>query len=272
MEELCQIVLFLENVQEEEQKVFFFMLYVFFDISELCVGLVNGQFVCIVCWCEQLGLCMGMNSYYVKEMMMVGMLYGIGKLDLFDELVKKFIEKMSSDELQCFLWYLVKGQMLLIFILILVEVGEIICYQYECYDGCGVLESLLGDVILLGLCILVVVCDFEGLCNGGIISYNVSFEKVFFMLCMYVGYCYDLVVVNIFIVMMEEQCMVLEQQICLLFLVELWVGMKLVEDLCIKFGVLLLNKEYVLDEVILVCLWCFEQIDEMLLKVRIVLY
>ncbi|MFX6702306.1 HD domain-containing phosphohydrolase, partial [Acinetobacter baumannii] len=77
--------------------------------SELRAGLANGQSARIARWCEQLALRMGMNAHHAKEMMMAGMLHGIGKLDLSDDLVKKPIEKMSSDELQRFLWHPVKG-------------------------------------------------------------------------------------------------------------------------------------------------------------------
>ncbi|MFX5752240.1 HD domain-containing phosphohydrolase, partial [Acinetobacter baumannii] len=80
-----------------------------------------------------------------------------GKLDLSDDLVKKPIEKMSSDELQRFLWHPVKGQMLLTPIPTLAETGEIIRHQHERYDGRGVPESLSGDAIPLGSRILAVV-------------------------------------------------------------------------------------------------------------------
>ncbi|MFX5756901.1 HD domain-containing phosphohydrolase, partial [Acinetobacter baumannii] len=80
-------VLFLENAQEEEQKAFLSMLHVFSDISELRAGLANGQSARIARWCEQLALRMGMNAHHAKEMMMAGMLHGIGKLDLSDDLV-----------------------------------------------------------------------------------------------------------------------------------------------------------------------------------------
>jgi len=271
-EELRQTVLFLENAHEEEEKAFLSMLHVFSDISELRAGLANGQSARIARWCEQLALRMGMNSRHAKDTMMAGMLHGIGKLDLSDELVKRPIEKMSSDELQRFLWHPVKGQMLLTPIPTLAETGEIIRHQHERYDGRGVPESLSGDAIPLGSRILAVVRDFEGLCNGGITSHNVSPEKALSMLRTHAGHRYDPVVVNTFIAMMEEQRMALEQQTRLLSPAELRVGMKLAEDLRTRSGVLLLNKEHVLDEAILARLRRFEQIDEMPLKARILLH
>ena len=92
------------------------------------------------------------------------------------------------------------------------------------------------------------------------------------MLRTHAGHRYDPVVVNTFIAMMEEQRMALEQQTRLLSPAELRVGMKLAEDLRTRSGVLLLNKEHVLDEAILARLRRFEQIDEMPLKARIVLH
>ncbi|MEX3422845.1 two-component system response regulator, partial [Bacillus sp. HSTU-bmb18] len=85
-----------------------------------------------------------------------GMLHGIGKLELPDELVRKPIEKMNSDEVQRFLWHPVRGQMLLTPIPSLAESGEIIRHQHERYDGRGVPESLSGDAIPLGARILAV--------------------------------------------------------------------------------------------------------------------
>ncbi|MGC8016110.1 hypothetical protein ACP3V9_25345, partial [Salmonella enterica] len=71
------------------------------------------------------------------------------------------------------------------------------------------------------------------------------------MLRTHAGHRYDPVVVNTFIAMMEEQRMALEQQTRLLSPAELRVGMRLAEDLRTRSGVLLLNKEHVLDEAIL---------------------
>lgn len=48
--------------------------------------------------------------------------------------------------------------------------------------------------------------------------------------------------------------------------------MKLAEDLRTKSGVLLLNKDHVLDDALLARLRRFEQLDEMPLKARIVLH
>ncbi|EIJ46075.1 two component response regulator protein [Herbaspirillum sp. GW103] len=271
-EELRQTVLFLESAQEEEQKAFLSMLHVFSDISELRAGLANGQSARIARWCEQLAMRMGMTSLHARHTMMAGMLHGIGKLDLSDELVRKPIEKMSSDELQRFLWHPVKGQMLLTPIPTLAESGEIIRHQHERYDGRGVPESLSGDAIPLGSRILAVVRDFEGLCNGGITSHNVSPEKALTMLRAHAGHRYDPLVVETFIAMMEEQRLALEQQTRLLAPQDLRVGMKLAEDLRTRSGVLLLNKEHVLDEAILARLRRFEQIDEMPLKARILLH
>lgn len=271
-EELRQTVLFLENAQEEEQKSFLAMLHVFSDISELRAGLATGQSARVARWCEQLSLRMGMTLHHARDTMMAGMLHGIGKLDLPDELVRKPIEKMSSEELQRFLWHPVKGQMLLTPIPTLTETGEIIRHQHERYDGRGVPESLSGDAIPLGARILAVVRDYEGLCNGGITSHNTTPEKALAMLRSHAGHRYDPLVVDNFIAMIEEQRLALEQQTRLLAPQELRVGMRLAEDLRTRSGVLLLNKDHLLDDAILARLRRFEQIDEMPLKARIALH
>lgn len=271
-EELRQTVLFLESAQEEEQKSFLSMMQVFSDISELRAGLAVGQSARVARWCEQLSLRMGMTARHARDTMMAGMLHGIGKLNLPDELVRKPIEKMSSDELQRFLWHPVKGQMLLTPIPTLAEAGDVIRHQHERYDGRGVPESLSGDAIPLGSRILAVVRDYEGLCNGGITSHDVSPEKALAMLRTHAGHRYDPLVVENFAAMMDELRLALEQQTRLLSPQELRVGMKLAEDLRTRSGVLLLNKDHVLDEAILARLRRFEQIDEMPLKARIVLH
>jgi adenylate cyclase len=271
-EELRQTVMFLESAQEEEHKSFLSMLHVFSDISELRAGLASGQSARVARWCEQLALRMGMTAHHARDTMMAGMLHGIGKLGLSEDLVRKPIEKMSSEELQRFLWHPVKGQMLLTPIPSLAETGEIIRHQHERHDGRGVPESLSGDAIPLGSRILAVVRDFEGLCNGGITSQNTTPEKALAMLRTHAGHRYDPLVVETFVTMIEEQRLMLEQQTRLLAPQELRVGMKLAEDLRTRSGVLLLNKEHVLDEAILTRLRRFEQIEEMPLKARILLH
>ncbi|MBG7621398.1 response regulator [Herbaspirillum sp. AP02] len=271
-EELRQTVMFLESAQEEEHKSFLSMLHVFSDISELRAGLASGQSARVARWCEQLALRMGMTTHHARDTMMAGMLHGIGKLGLSEELVRKPIEKMSSEELQRFLWHPVKGQMLLTPIPSLTETGEIIRHQHERHDGRGVPESLSGDAIPLGSRILAVVRDFEGLCNGGITSHNVTPEKALSILRTHAGHRYDPLVVETFVAMIEEQRLMLEQQTRLLAPQELRVGMRLAEDLRTRSGVLLLNKEHVLDEAILARLRRFQEIDEMPLKARILLH
>ncbi len=271
-EELRQTVMFLESAQEEEQKSFLSMLRVFSDISELRAGLATGQSARVARWCEQLALRMGMTTHHARDTMMAGMLHGIGKLELPEELVRKPIEKMSSEEQQRFLWHPLKGQMLLTPIPSLAETGEVIRHQHERYDGRGVPESLSGDAIPLGARILAVVRDFEGLCNGGITSLHASPEKALSMLRTHAGHRYDPLVVESFIAMMEEQQMLLEQQTRLLATNELRVGMRLAEDLRTRSGVLLLNKDHVLDDALLTRLRRFELIDEMPLKARIILH
>jgi response regulator RpfG family c-di-GMP phosphodiesterase len=55
--------------------------------SANCAPAWPGQSARVARWCEQLALRMGMTAHHAKDTMMAGMLHGIGKLDLPDELV-----------------------------------------------------------------------------------------------------------------------------------------------------------------------------------------
>lgn len=191
IEEFGQIVMFFEVVQSDLKSSFIVMVQVCVSMIELCCGVVSGYVMWvgeIVWWFV---LVFGMSELYVQDVYFVGLLYGIGKLLLLDELLYKLFVWMMIDEYCVFQEYLLCVQMVLMLVVQLYKVVLIVLYQYECFNGCGMLDGLVGDVILVGLWIVVIVCDFEGLCYGEIgVLYLI--EQVIDVLCLQVNVCYDL--------------------------------------------------------------------------------
>jgi len=167
-EEIRQTVLFLENTQAEIKLNFLTMLKVFSNVIELRSGMLGGQSDRVSTACRRVAKKLNLADTEVQDVAIAGLLHGIGKIGLSDELIRKPQESMTREESRTFMSHPNKGHLVLTPVPAFNGVGQLILSQYERYDGRGVPDGIDGEKIPLGSRILAVARDFEAMRSGAI--------------------------------------------------------------------------------------------------------
>ena len=247
-EELRQTVMFLENAQERLKKNFFTMLKVFSNMLELREGSMSGNANRVGELARRLARKMQLSEQQAQELMLAGLLHGIGKIGLADEILKKPFDQLTPEERIQFAKHPVKGQMALMPVEQMAGPAKLIRHQHERYDGKGFPDKLAGEDIPIGARILAVVSDFESLRNGTLIGHSLSVEEALAFLQKYKKTRYDPEVVAIFELVLQEPDALLPTGAKIIRASDLQVGMRLADDLKTPEGVLLLSHDHILTQ------------------------
>lgn len=277
-EEIRQTVLFLEHSEQEIKKNFLTMLKVFSNLIELRAG-AFGYSGRVGELSRNLGakLSASLGSVYkisesgLQDLMIAGLLHAVGKIGLSDELVRKPMDKMNSDETRLFMTHPLKGQLALTPLEAYAAAGLIIRHQYERYDGRGTPLGLIGDAIPIGSRILALTRDFEALLSGAIATQPLPLEKTLALLKTQRGHRYDPIIVDQFLALIEEEGLLQSVKTRLVKPRELTPGMQLADDLRTPDGVLLLTKDCVLSPQNIAQIQRFEQVQNVALQISILL-
>ncbi|WP_333997464.1 HD domain-containing phosphohydrolase [Burkholderia gladioli] len=247
-EEIRQTVMFLEDAQHELKSNFATMVQVCASMIELRCGVLSGQSLRIGEVARHLALAFGMSGLQAQDLFFAGLLHGIGKLSLPDDLLHKSLDRMSAEEIQLFYQHPLRAQMVLTPVAQLAQVAHIIRYQYERFNGRGTPDRLLGSNIPLGSRILAVARDFEGLCRGGIVKQSLATAQAIDLLKSQAGLRYDPLVVDHFVALLKDPALLsLGTAVSQINSEQLTEGMRLAEDLHTKRGVLLMTKDSVVS-------------------------
>ena len=270
-EEIRQTVLFLENSQIEIKLNFLTMLKVFSNMIELRSGMLGGQSDRVSAWCRSMAKKFKLSDAQAQDLAIAGLLHGVGKIGLPDDLIRKPQEKMTSDESRMFMSHPVKGHMVLTPVAAFDNVGDLILSQYERYDGRGMPDSISGEAIPMGSRILAVARDFEALRSGAIATLPLPLDKSLQIIKSQSGHRYDPLVVNSFIELVNEAETELVQRSREIKSRDLEVGMQLAEDLRTKSGVLLITRDAVITANNIHQIRKFEQLEDTALHISIIL-
>jgi adenylate cyclase len=247
-EEIRQTVMFLEDAHRDLKHNFSAMVQVCASMIELRCGVLGGQSLRIGEVAERLALAFDMSSLQAKDLFFAGLLHGIGKLSLPDELLRKSLDRLSPEEIQFFHQHPLRAQMVLTPVAQLDHVAHIIRHQYERFNGRGTPGNLAGSDIPLGSRILAVARDFEGLRSGGIVKQPASVEQAIAILKSQAGRRYDPQIVDRFVALMKDPLASSSQTpVELIDASHLREGMRLADDLRTSRGVLLLAKDGVVS-------------------------
>ncbi|WP_410831911.1 HD domain-containing phosphohydrolase [Paraburkholderia sp. SIMBA_030] len=247
-EEVRQTVMFLEDAQQDLKKNFTTMVQVCASMIELRCGVLGGQSMRIGEVARHLALALGMSGLQAQEVFFAGLLHGIGKLSLPDELLHKSLDRLSAEESQLFYQHPLRAQMVLTPVGQLDQVTYIIRHQYERFNGRGTPDGLAGDDIPLGSRILSVARDFEGLRRGGLVKQPVTTEQAVALLKSQAGIRYDLRIIDRFLTLMKDpSALGLGTPVSQISGSQLAEGMRLADDLRTSRGVLLMTKDSVMS-------------------------
>ncbi|MGV5565919.1 HD domain-containing phosphohydrolase [Burkholderia pseudomallei] len=242
-EEIRQTVMFLEDAQRDLKRNFMTMIQVGANMIELRCGVMGGESRRIGELAKRLALALDMSELQAQDLYFAGLLHGIGKLSLPDELLRKSVDRMSAEESRLYHQHPLRAQMVLTPVTQLNHVAHIIRHQYERFNGRGTPDGLAGDDIPLGSRILAIARDYEGLQRGGVVNQRLQSEQAIALIKSQAGLRYDRQVVDRFVALVKDLatlgCNTPYARITGGQLLE---GMRLADDLRTSRGVLLMTK------------------------------
>lgn len=248
-EEIRQTVMFLEDAQRDLRRNFMTMVQVGASMIELRCGAMGGESHRVGQLAKHLGLGLGLDGLDAQDLYFAGLLHGIGKLSLPDEILHKSIDRMTPAEAHTYYRHPLRAQMLLTPVAQLSQVAHIVRHQYERFNGRGTPDGLAEGNIPLGSRILAVARDYEGLQSGAIARERLLPEQAVELIKMQAGLRYDPQVVEQFLLLLNDPSMfggsTPYRQI---ISGELVAGMRLADDLRTGRGVLLMTKGSVVSE------------------------
>jgi adenylate cyclase len=246
-EEIRQTVMFLEGAQQDLKSNFLTMVKVCANMVEMRCGL-PGHSARIGELAKQLGASIGMSDYACGELLMAGLLHGIGKLFLPDALLKTPIAKMQPQEAKLYHLHPLHGQMALSPVSQLANVQAMIRHQYERFDGRGAPDGLAGSSIPIGARILALARDVEDLRIGAIAPQKMTDAQIVSTVRSQSGIRYDPAIADKYIELVTSHAELSPEGVPdTVDASHLKEGMKLAEDLRTSRGTLLMTKGKVLS-------------------------
>jgi response regulator RpfG family c-di-GMP phosphodiesterase len=115
-----------------------------------------------------LGRELGIEAKELQDLVFAALLLQVGKLSLPDKLLGRPVNALFKPEREAFLRHAAVGASVLKDIAPLRQAAHLIALQYECFDGSGVPNGLIGGDIPLGARLLAVVRDYDLLLEGHI--------------------------------------------------------------------------------------------------------
>lgn len=243
VEEIRQTMLFLEDAQRDLTHNFAAMAQVCANMIELRCGAPGGESQRVGEAARDLALALGMSGWQALELFFAGLLHGIGKLSLPDELLHRPLDRLTPDESRLYYRHPLRAQMVLTPVQQLGRVAHVIHHQYERFDGRGTPDGLAANAIPLGSRILAVARDFDALCSGSMFTRPYTVQQAMAVLVSQSGLRYDARVVDRFVALSKEAAAVDRRaSVSRINASQLAEGMRLADDLRNGRGILLMTK------------------------------
>jgi response regulator RpfG family c-di-GMP phosphodiesterase len=165
-EELRQAMGRLEKTHESLKKNYFSTIRVFSDLIEMREGSSAGHARRVADLSRKVAQNMGLSSTDAQNSFIAGLLHGIGKIALSDQVINKPLAMLSAEEMKQYRKYAILGESILLELDNLQPAARIIRSHLEHYDGSGFPDRLAGNEIPIGARILAGANDYEFLRNG----------------------------------------------------------------------------------------------------------
>ncbi len=250
-EEIRQINTFLEAANKQLRENFLLSMRVFSNLIELRHGSIAGHSRRVAEHARALAQAMGMTQSEVQNVLFAALLHDIGKIGLPDRVIVKSYSQLDDEERKAFWLHPATGQAALMGIETLREAGRLLRSHHERFDGLGFPDGLHGSEIPQGARILAVVNDYDALMHGGIQPRQYSAQEAREFLLAGKGTRYDPKVVDGFIRLMGMHAEPAATAAVCITSDRLKPGMVLAKDLVSKDGLLLLARDYMLDETLI---------------------
>lgn len=248
-EEVRQTMGFLEVANKQLKDSYLTSIKVFSNLMELREGQMAGHSRRVADLGRRLAQRLGMTDGEVQDVMFAGLLHDIGKIGLPDRLLHKPFSALTTEERTEVIKHPATGQAALMALDNMKEPARLIRGHHERFDGLGFPDGTSGMAIPRGARILAVANDFDALQIGTLISKRLTEIEAREFLLEGRGKRYDPKVVDVFLEMLGiPDATVYAGPETKILSSALHRGMVLARDLISSEGLLLLSKEYVLDE------------------------
>lgn len=156
----------LQGANEKLKTNFVTSIKIFSTLMEMRGGSLSGHSRRVAELCKRLALKMKLESKAVQEVVVAALLHEIGKVGFSDELLQTPVSTMKPEQLDAYRKHIVQAEQLLMPLPDIKGATEIICAQFERFDGSGFPSKIAEKSIPLGARILAVASDFDSLQIG----------------------------------------------------------------------------------------------------------
>jgi response regulator RpfG family c-di-GMP phosphodiesterase len=257
-EEVRQTMGFLEIANKKLKESFITSINVFANLIELREPSLAGHSRRVADHARTLARRMNLSDAEVQDVFVAGLLHDIGKIGQPDKLLTMPFAALSGEERNLALRHPVIGQAALMGLEQLHGAAKLIRAHHERWDGMGYPDGLSGLAIPMGARILALANDYDGAQIGTLLSKRLSPSEAATYVIDGRGKRYDPQVVDAFTGMMGGQASAAVAEMALKS-PQLKAGMILSRDLVSHEGVMLLSRDYVLNDVIIEQIRNFER-------------
>ncbi|MDD5330707.1 MAG: response regulator [Sulfuricella sp.] len=269
-EEVRQTMGFLEVANKQLKDSYLTTLKVFSNLMELREGAMAGHSRRVADHARRLAQRLGMPDGEVQDVMFAGLLHDIGKIGLSDRLLHKPFSALTTEERTEVIRHPVTGQAALMALENMKDAAKLIRSHHERFDGLGYPDGLVGIAIPRGARILAVANDYDALQIGTAMSKNLTETEAREYLLESRGKRYDPKVVDVFLEMLggtdASSAAGVEVKLPSSALRR---GMVLARDLTSPDGLLLLSRDYLIDDAMIEQIRNFEQTEARPLQIYV---
>lgn len=262
-EEVQQTMAFLEAANDKLKKSFITTVRVFSNLIELRNPSKSGHSRRVADLARTLAQSLGLSGADVQDIFIAGLLLDIGKIGLSDRLLDKPFHNASIEERAEISKFPVKGEMSLMALELLHGAAKLIRSHRERFDGSGFPDQLSGLSIPLGARILSIAEDYDTALMGTEFAKAMKAADASLFIQDGKGKRYDPTIVNAFLqeLVKANPTQSVNPLEMTLRSGQLLAGMKLSQDIITRSGDILLSKEHVLTEALIIQVRGFERMD-----------
>lgn len=250
--ELKQTAMFLELSNKKLKESFLTSLRVFSNLVELRQKNLGGHGKRVADLARKIAVHLDLREQEINDITVAGLLHDIGKISWPDEMISKPLSVFTAEERWLARKHPVVAETALIELDSLRGGARIIRHHHEHFSGKGYPDGLSGLEIPIGSRILAVANDYDGLQLGTVTQRRRSAAEALSMIKEGSGSRYDPSIVTALLEVMgqaEAQANVGPEHT--MEVSELKPGYRLARSLFSHDGVMLLNKGYMLDDLLI---------------------
>ena len=241
------------GANEKLKASFVTSIKIFSTLIEMRGGNLSGHSRRVADLSRKLASAMKLDGKLIQEIFIAGLLHEIGKVGFADELLKTPVAMMTPVQLETYRNHVVQAEQLLMPLPDLKGPTDIICGQFERFDGSGFPEKLVGSNIPVGARILAVASDYDSMQIGTMTQRKLTPEDARIIIVHGSGKRYDPEVVSALVELhgggaRGEEADAGKMGEMAVLADDLQVGMVLARDLITPSGMLMLSTNHVLDQ------------------------